>query len=86
MRTGENEIGPAGEYSGPENTLEIVAYLHCARCLEERPPGKSPSEWASLEAGWTPRGIQVRCKRHSLNVVHIDFEGAQHPGNTTAKR
>ena len=63
------------------STNEIEAYVHCAKCLAARPADKSPQEWASLEVGFTKLGIQVWCKRHQTNVVHIDFQGAKHPAN-----
>jgi hypothetical protein len=68
------------------NTNEIAAFFHCTRCLNERPEGTSPRDWAQLEVGWTKRGLQVWCKRHDCNVLHIDFEGINHPANTTAKK
>lgn len=58
---------------------EIGMYLHCKQCLVELPPDTSPREWAQLEVGWTKAGIQVWCKRHELNVIHMDFEGQKHP-------
>jgi hypothetical protein len=65
------------------NALSISVYLHCALCLESLPPGRSPRSWASLEAGWTVAGLQLWCKRHEVNVLHVDFEGKQHPANTS---
>lgn len=62
-------------------TKQIAAFMHCGRCLNELPAGVSPREWASLEVGWTEHGLQVWCKRHEINVVHIDFQGAKHPAN-----
>lgn len=67
------------------NTNEIQLYLHCALCLEEKPKGVSPSEWSQTDTGWTALGIQVWCKRHNVNIVHIDFEGQKHKANTTRK-
>lgn len=67
----------------PTNKNEIKLYMHCALCLTELPSGSSPQSFGSLEAGWTPDGLQVWCKRHDVNVINIDFEGQQHPANTT---
>lgn len=64
------------------NELQIKTYLHCSLCIQEKPPGMSPREYASVEIGATEQGFQVWCKRHECNVVHIDFEGRQHPANT----
>lgn len=66
-------------------TNEIEDYVHCSRCIDELPAGVSPRDWASLEIGFTPSGIQVWCKRHECNVMHVDFEGCRHPANTEAQ-
>jgi hypothetical protein len=60
----------------------ITAFFHCGGCLADCPPNMSPSEWSRLEAGFTKLGVQVRCRRCDLNIVHIDFEGQKHPANT----
>jgi hypothetical protein len=67
------------------NSCEIELFLHCALCLEQKPEDVSPREWASLEVGWTKLGIQVWCKRHECNVIHIDFEGCQHLANLSKR-
>lgn len=67
------------------NDLSISSYMHCGLCLEERPEDISPRDFAELEVGWTELGLQVWCKRHGCNVVHIDFEGHKHPADTTRK-
>ena len=46
-----------------------------------KPADVSPREWAQLEIGFTELGLQVWCKRCEVNVVHVDFEGCQHPVN-----
>ncbi len=78
---------------GPENANRIVAYIHCAMCLDEwKDPANrasddtTPAQWARLNAGWTKRGFQLWCVRHDVNVLHVDFEGAKHKANTTAKK
>lgn len=65
------------------NTDEIKMFFHCANCFDDMPDGTSPREWSSIEAGWTKLGLQVRCKRCDLNIIHIDFEGQKHPANLT---
>jgi len=62
-------------------TNEINAFMHCKRCLDELPLGYSPRDYASLECGWTKLGFQVWCKRHEANIIHVDFQGVQHPAN-----
>lgn len=61
------------------NQLSIYRYIHCGKCLNEIPKNKSPREWSELECGFTEHGIQIWCKRHECNIVHIDFEGKKHP-------
>jgi hypothetical protein len=68
------------------NTLSIHSYMHCGKCLAERPADKSPQEWGMNEVGFTRLGIQVWCRRHHVNVCHIDFQGQQHPANLTCAR
>ena len=67
------------------NEKEISGYLHCAVCMREKPAGISMQEWAMLEIGLTGPGLQVWCRRHDCNVVHIDFQGQSHPANDTRK-
>ena len=73
MSEGESEI-PA--------TKEIMSFCHCGKCFPDRPSDMSPADWMKIEVGFTPLGIQVWCKRCEVNVMHIDFQGAQHPANT----
>lgn len=76
----------------PTNKLAIDAYMHCGRCIEEwkgdaeGTAGTSPASYARLSVGWTSVGLQVWCQRHECNVLHVHFEGQQHPANTTAKK
>lgn len=71
------------------NELCIGAYIHCGLCLGEfqkgLAPGQSPATYARLSVGWTKEGLQVWCNRHDVNVMHVDFQGAKHPANTTCK-
>lgn len=53
---------------------KIVTFLHCAMCLEEVPAGESMRDWAMVEVGFTVEGIQLWCRRHNANVIHLDFE------------
>lgn len=72
------------------NTNEIQAVIHCGKCLDEfktsvpESIGHSPQTFAKLTIGWTERGFQIWCNRHNVNVMHVDFEGVQHPANTMA--
>ena len=67
------------------NTNKITSFVHCRQCIEEFQAGaggnEAPRDYAELEIGFTALGLQVWCKRHKCNVMHIDFEGAQHPAN-----
>lgn len=72
-------------HSEPSAKNEIEMYFHCRECLEElkiKALPLSPAEYAKLEVGYTKRGIQVWCRRHDQNVMHMDFEGIQHPANS----
>jgi hypothetical protein len=71
---------PNTEFS---NKNSIQLYLHCSLCVGELPRGMSPSSYQSIEAGWTAQGLQVWCKRHDCNILHIDFEGQKHPAIST---
>lgn len=73
------------------NTNEIGAFIHCALCVAEfkaghpATRGESPGSYARLNIGWTKPGLQVWCTRHDVNVMHVDFEGQQHPANVTRR-
>lgn len=70
----KNNVTPIKPESKPEDN-HIEQFFHCQLCLEELPEDASPQEWGSLEAGWTIAGLQIWCKRHDVNVIHLDFEG-----------
>ncbi len=53
----------------------IKLFIHCKKCMSEKPEDLSPSEYASTETGWTDKGVQIWCKRHDENIVHLDFMG-----------
>lgn len=67
----------------PSNKNEIGGYMHCGLCVQEKPENQSPMSWQKIQVGWTKQGLQVWCVRHDCNIVHIDFEGQQHPANMT---
>ena len=60
----------------------ITTFMHCKLCLAERPDDVSPREFASMEVGFTKEGVQVWCRRHECNIMHIDFQVQRHPANT----
>ena len=66
-------------------TNGIKMFFHCRECLNEyfrdKIADQSPADYSKLDVGFTDLGIQVWCRRHELNVAHIDFEGACHPAN-----
>lgn len=37
------------------------------------------AEYMRLDVGFSNIGLQVWCRRHDANVVHIDFEGRELP-------
>lgn len=69
-----------------QSTNEIKIFFHCQLCVKEKPHDVSPKEYARLEAGFTKLGFQVWCIRHNCNVLHVDFEGQQHPANTSRRK
>jgi hypothetical protein len=64
---------------GGGEAKNIVTYLVCRLCVEDKPDDTSMEEYARLNVGSTLCGIQVWCVRHDVNVIHVDFEGQQHP-------
>ena len=54
--------------------------------MTSKPLGVSMAEWGGYEVGWTKLGLQVWCKRHDANMMHIDFQKQQHPANLTCNK
>lgn len=57
--------------------------LVCGHCADEVESGQagavSLSEYGQLDVGLSEKGLQVWCRRHGTNVVHVDFEGREPP-------
>lgn len=53
--------------------------LVCSKCFDEMSKGLTDTanlqQYSQLDVGFTDQGIQVWCRRHDENVVHIDFDG-----------
>lgn len=53
----------------------------CNQCYEEYLAGltdsKSLQQYTMFDIGLTDIGLQVWCRRHDVNVVHVDFGGKQ---------
>jgi hypothetical protein len=53
----------------------------CAKCADEYTSGATDAaslrDYSRVDVGFTDQGIQVWCRRHDLNVVHVDFEDAR---------
>lgn len=47
---------------------EIEMYFHCSECNEE-------NSKPYIECGFTPKGLQVRCITHNINIIKFDFMG-----------
>lgn len=60
---------------------QVIMFFQCAMCLREKPEGVSPGEYSQLSVGLTRHGLQVWCRRHDANVIHIDFQNACHPAS-----
>jgi hypothetical protein len=54
---------------------DITSYIHCGLCISER-------QRSHIGVGFTAEGLQIWCERHDVNIVHIDFQGSQHPAIT----
>ena len=68
------------------NANEIVTHLHCGLCMDELPSGETPQSYTMYEVGFTPQGIQIWCKRHDCNVVHLDFDGHKFHANESRQQ
>jgi hypothetical protein len=59
----------------------IAEPVVCAKCSDEVADGTAGAvslrEYTALDVGFTARGFQVWCRRHDVNVVHLDFEGGR---------
>ena len=57
----------------------ITENLLCNSCYEEYCAGltdrRSLQQYSMLDVGLTDIGLQVWCRRHDVNVVHVDFGG-----------
>ena len=58
---------------------EIMGVMHCKKCLDEKPNGdrEDHGDYAQLDIGWTPEGIQVWCRRHDTNVLSLTLKGEE---------
>ena len=66
------------------NLLEVLQNgieqnIICSKCETEFSLGSTDSrslqDYSRLDIGFTSIGVQVWCRRHDANVVHIDFAG-----------
>ena len=58
---------------------QISEPVVCTKCYDEFSAGQTDStslqDYTKLDAGFTDLGLQIWCRRHDLNVCHIDFAG-----------
>jgi|TARA_A100001391_G_scaffold202344_1_gene191650 hypothetical protein len=52
---------------------EIELFIHCSKCLKEKPSYLTPRDYSMVEVGRTSIGLQVWCIRHEESIVHLDF-------------
>jgi len=64
------------EIIGCEKCIE--AFIHCGMCIEE-------DLMQDIECGWTEKGLQIWCRNHDCNIIHIDFKGKKLPANTSVR-
>ena len=66
------------------NLLEVLQNgieqnIICSKCETEFLLGSTDSrslqDYSRLDIGFTSIGVQVWCRRHDANVVHVDFAG-----------
>ena len=66
------------------NLLEVLQNgieqnIICSKCETEFLLGSTDSrslqDYSRLDIGFTSIGVQVWCRRHDVNVDHIDFAG-----------
>ena len=58
----------------PNSPNEIASYMHCGRCLEQKPEDISPKDWSRTQIGIRHDGrFQVWCNRCNGNVAIIGF-------------
>ena len=57
-------------------SLSITQYVVCSKCADELAtlsPPQSLQDYAAMDIGFTDYGIQVWCRRHKANILHLDF-------------
>ena len=65
-------------------SLSITQYVVCSKCADELAALSQPQslqDYTAMDVGFTDYGIQVWCRRHRANIVHIDFQGAKLPAD-----
>lgn len=55
----------------------ISLYFHCRDCFKDKPKNTSMEEYSRLSVGRTDEGIQVWCRRHDKQVLHLGFDWAE---------
>ena len=64
---------------------QINQHVICAKCEEDFQAGSTDSsslqDYTKLDVGFTDIGIQVWCRRHDANVVHVNFNGQKLEAN-----
>lgn len=65
-------------------SLQITGYVACSKCSDDvakLDPPQSLQDYAQIDVGFTDWGVQVWCRRHKANIVHIDFQGQKLPAD-----
>ncbi len=57
------------------NSSQIGNDHYEAEFLAGTTDSRTLQDYTKLDVGFTESGLQVWCRRHDTNVVHIDFEG-----------
>ncbi len=56
---------------------EHMFYVHCKKCLEEKPKDVSPFEFRDIEVLQDKDTVYVRCARHDKLIISFPYKSKQ---------
>jgi hypothetical protein len=51
-----------------------MMFMHCAKCIQEKPKNMSMEKYSRLDVGLDAEGILIGCRRHQIPVVYLTPE------------
>jgi hypothetical protein len=76
-------MGDSGSGEEIPTTYEVGIPIYCRKCAAEIVNQDiTPDEYSEIKVGYTDLGLQIWCKRHACNVIHIYFGGQKLLANT----